>query len=290
MIWAVVLACAPDGRIADRATYLEALRQPYAEAEVTCKRVLLPDLRGECLTEAASAAATARDVAAAQRICDSVDDPLWRDECTFLAADQLHLKGDDAVAWCNRTHGFRENCLGHAIGREVEDVEGRYGKAGLEGVLEQQLTETVARYKPGAPEDQRRATVDRILAQILSKRWEGAAFDASLCGKATEAMCALAYRMQLDGAPPEVDLAAACAAGATPAAVAAARAPGWAPGSEAVAAITWREFCADLTSGKVVRDGSKAMGVGPAPVPGALPGERVGGPPSAVGAQPPPLE
>ena len=280
-----LVGCGPDP-IADRAVYLEALALPPAEAAAACRRIEHPPLRGECAVSAAAVAATAHDASTADAICRAVPDDLWRDECTFLAADDLKLTGDDAVSWCNRTGRYRENCLGHAIGREVFDLEGRYGKEGLEIALDTAVSETVARYKPNAPNAQRRNTVERILAQIFSKRWEGAPFDATKCGKASTDLCALAYRMHLDGAPPQIDLAAVCAAGATPEAVLAANAPGWLPGSEAVAAKTWSDFCADLAAGRVVRDGSRSMGIGPAPVPGALPGERLA-PPSAVGAQPP---
>jgi hypothetical protein len=275
VIW-LWLACSSAS--ADRATYRASLEQPDAtKAAESCLAISEESLRGDCQTTAAVRLAHASRFTSATAVCDAIDHPMWKEECWFHAADEAGALGAEAVDACRHAGRYRENCLGHAIGREVPRIEERFAKPGDELQLHDAVRDLVARYKPNAPEDQREATVERMVGQILSKRWEGQPFDASRCGQIAPDLCRLAYRMNLDAAPPEVPLERICKDGPTLERVTASNAPAWAPGSDAMAAQVWTELCADLTSGKVARDARHSMGVppigAPAPAPDHIPGE-----------------
>lgn len=287
-MWLVaLLACAGPS---DRELYLRAMGEAPEDAAATCAGIDAPQTRGTCGLHAAHAAARAGDEHLAFRLCDGIDGDTWREECHFLVADTVGLVGDDAVAACRRAGRFRSNCLGHAIGREVAKTEKQHDAVGREVALTDAIRGVVARYKPGAKPDQREATVRRIVAQILARRWEDGPFDVAACGDAPEDLCRLAYRMRLDGAPLEVDVEGVCAGELTLERVLAARAPGWVPASEAAAVATWRALCNDIAAGLVRRGADVGMGVPPRGPDGGvgvmpddppMPGD---GPPGATGA------
>jgi hypothetical protein len=266
------LGCAAS----DRDVYLSAARDPDPTvAAATCDAIGDGALRGACRTDAASRLAHAGRFKSAVAICEATGHPMWREECWFQAADDAEVVGAEAIDACRHAGRFRENCLGHAIGREVPRVEARFAKPGEEARLVDGVRDVVGRYKPNAPDDQREVTVERMVAQILSKRWEGAAFDASRCGGLRPALCQLAYRMNLDAAPPEVPIEQICVDGPSLERVQAGGAPIWTPNSETVALSVWSVLCDDLATGRVRRDAGHSMGVPPigAVDPGHLPGQ-----------------
>ncbi len=275
-----VLAC---HGVPDSQRYLTASRQTGDEAFATCSGIKATDARGECETYAADGLAKKGDGTHAQALCDKVDAPIWKEECWFLTGDDLNLVGDPAGSACTHAGRYRSNCLGHAIGREVATTEHRFAAPGREEQLTAAITEVVKRYKPNAPADQRSVTVHRVVAQILSKRWVGSSFDVDKCGKAPLDLCELGYRMNLDAAPPEIDLEGICKQGPTLALVQAARAPDWVPTSEGPALAVWKGLCDDFASGKVARDAAHSMGVPPntprtPPPQGVIPGDIDFGP------------
>lgn len=277
MRWLLVLAALAGcrTRTSDTELYLQAMEVPPERATDVCARISIPSMRGECQTHNAAAVAREGDIDLAWQLCEKIDDQVWQEECWFLTTDEAEVIGEDAVTACRRTGRYRTNCLGHAIGREVETTEKKHDGVGREPELEKAVGDVVARYKPNAPDDQRQVTVDRIVAQILSKRWGDGPFDASKCGNAKPEHCRLAYRMRLDAAPPEIPIERLCRDGVTLEGVTAARAPYWEPGSEADAQLVWKQLCDDLASGAVRRDATTSMGVPPRPPEGTMPGDRV---------------
>jgi hypothetical protein len=273
----ILLALAACTRESDAALNLEAAKAEPDAAVAICRRIRDDGAQGDCLMATAGRIAASGRFKSATALCETIETAVFHDECWFLAADEAGALGAEAVDACRHAGQYRENCLGHAIGREVPRVEARFANAGQERALQDAVREIVARYKPAAPEDQREVTVDRMVGQILSKRWEGQPFDAARCGEVTASVCRLAYRMNLDGAPPAVPIEQICRDGVTLDRVTAAQAPAWTPGSDETALAVWRELCEDLRSGRVQRDAQHSMGVppmnAPPPDPGHLPGE-----------------
>lgn len=267
------LACAGAS---DAAINLEAARAEPDAAVAICRRIRDDGARSDCLMATAARIAASGRFKSATAVCDTIEVAVFHDECWFLAADEAETLGAEAVDACRHAGQFRENCLGHAIGREVPRAEEKHAKPGQERALQDAVREIVARYKPAAPEDQREVTVDRMVGQILSKRWEGLPFDAARCGSVTPAVCRLAYRMNLDGAPPQIPIEQICRDGVTLERVTAAGAPAWTPGSDEAALAVWQALCDDLASGRVRRDAQHSMGVppmnAPPPDPSHLPG------------------
>jgi hypothetical protein len=278
-------ACLPDTFENDRPNYLRAISMtPGEEAEALCLELKNGLLRGECQAYNAEGVAATGDQALVSRLCGSIEAPVWREECFFLTTDRLDLTGDGAVEACANAGRYRGNCVGHAIGREMKGIERRFGKVGQETMLYDAILKTVSRYKPGAPPAQRKVTADSLMARILASRWNEAPFDKALCGKATDALCARAYRTNLDAAPPQIAIEGLCDRPVTLQEAEAIGARTWTPDSEELARVAWAQLCTDLRSGKTVRDGSRGMGPPPIAEPGILPGEMVRTP--APGATP----
>jgi len=266
----LLLALVACGPASDRDLYLEAMAAPAGQGRDTCLRILGAHLQGECLTHDAAALAVAGQVDVAFSLCQEIRDPVWQVECWFLCADEAELTGDRATHACRHTGRFRAHCLGHAIGREVKDVEARHGRVGQEVQLLQGIGSVVHRYKPGAPPDQRSVTEHTLAARIIAAREAEAPFDQARCGAAPPELCARAYPVSLDGTPREIDLEGQCDVERTPETVAASGARAWAEGSEDLAASVWASLCDDLESGRMSRDD---LGQPGPPVPGRLPGE-----------------
>lgn len=273
-------ACSTPDATRDMEAYLAAARAETVDASLArCEGIARVELRGECKTHAANRAAETRDTERAQAICSQVQAIFWREECWFLTTDTLALTANDAILACRNAGRYRQNCLGHAIGREVKDTELRYGKVGQEIALRGAIHEVVRRYKPNAPDAMRAVTSETLTARIIASRWEEGAFDRTLCGRASDAICTRAYRTNLDATPPEIDMEGLCSDGPpTREAVAAIGARTWTDASAPLAREAWTVLCRDLQSGRIARDGSKAMGLAPRrapPRPGSLPGEEI---------------
>lgn len=110
----LLTACATE---ADPAVaYVEAARRAPTDpagAAATC-RTLTGEVRAECLTLTAHAAAPG-DPAAAGALCAEVAAPFWQDECWFLVAEASApaVGGARAVQTCAQAGRFRGNCLDH---------------------------------------------------------------------------------------------------------------------------------------------------------------------------------
>lgn len=122
---ALLSACEPgvepppqDGRApaavpsaADRAAYTEGLRaQTQDAAWAACLRVSVDDLRGDCL------GAVVERWSAYER-CPELPEGRWRDECLFIASEQLGRRGDveGAIRAC-RQSAYAAQCGDHVLG------------------------------------------------------------------------------------------------------------------------------------------------------------------------------
>lgn len=61
------------------------------------------------------------DLKGAASTCEGVSAPLWQSECWFMVADASAARGQAAVDLCARAKSFEEECLGHALGRSLEE-------------------------------------------------------------------------------------------------------------------------------------------------------------------------
>lgn len=264
----LLLACAPPS---DRELYLQALDVGGVEAGGLCAQIQDRSLQGECLSHAAATLVKGGHAEEGFRRCREILDPVWQEECWFLVADEAELLGEEARGACRHAGRFRAHCLGHAIGREVRDVETRFGKVGQEAALMQGITEVVARYKPGAPPDQRLTTVHTLMSRIIAAREAELPFDPVRCGEAPPELCDRAYRTSLDGTPREIDLEAPCHAELSREAVAEAGLRTWVEDQDGLGERVWTQLCYELETGQM-RRGEKVQ-PGP-PRPGRLPGDE----------------
>ena len=245
MILGLFLGCAAPS---DRDHYLAAVKTEgsTAEARRHCEAIHRADLRGECIAESAAAAAANGGAEATERSCEAIDQGPWRDECWFLGADTLGLIGDPAISWCGRAGRYRGNCLGHAIAREVKSTESRLDAVGQEPALLAAVSAIVDRYKPAAPESQRRRSAEAMTASIISTRLEEQPLSAHRCGQASEAICGQAYRFALEAQLKARNPEGVCSAPIALDSVMAAGFTGWAPAAAPLAMSQWELLCADL--------------------------------------------
>ncbi len=133
-----LLACEqapPDAQ--QHAAVLEA---PPASVELgDCARIRSDDLRGECQLYWAFNLAGALKLPPGER-CEQLDG-IWRDECFFLAAEQLRRSRADpraAGALCARAGRFGDDCGQHLWQTPVAQIAGRHARSlDLAGALEQ---------------------------------------------------------------------------------------------------------------------------------------------------------
>lgn len=202
-------------------------------------------LRGECLTFAAGERAAA-DPAAAFGLCAEIHVAPWSAECPFWVADRLDLRGDAAAEACASAGAYRDHCVYHALSRALPDLA-LPDAIGGEHALGRAIAGRVEALGLHAGQPAHGDAVHNLTARRIALRWQGAAFDAALCGEAERPLCRRAYRHSLhfEG----VDLHALCAAGPSRERVAAAGLTPWAPGGRSIARAAWRDICEPLLDG-----------------------------------------
>jgi hypothetical protein len=90
--------------------------ESYEVAVAHCDRIASDELRGDCRV-ALMESWNRLDPAD----CESMESPLWRDECLFLLGERQLAAGDLALglATCEQTR-FRRNCAWHLVQDEVQ--------------------------------------------------------------------------------------------------------------------------------------------------------------------------
>lgn len=104
----------------DATRYAQALSAETLDAaQRGCEAIGDVRLRGDCQVAAMEAWKQADPAS-----CATVADPLWRDECTFLAAEQLFRSGehDAANAACRQTR-FARQCTWHLLQDTAEAAQ-----------------------------------------------------------------------------------------------------------------------------------------------------------------------
>ncbi len=179
----------------DAERYLAGLSRPTDPT--ACLGISEPRLYGECVTMALVAGLPvdrpAADPAATVARCEAIPEGPWRDECAFLLADELGLRGDAAVAACEAAGRLRAQCLGHAIQREVTAALRDLPVGGEREALSR-VEDITSSYLGRGPDARSRAR--QLLEQAVSQRAPGAPFSSALCGALEPTSCLAAFRQR----------------------------------------------------------------------------------------------
>jgi hypothetical protein len=263
MAWGAVLAaCGAAPERSDRQNYVDALRQQDPAA---CAAVRSPARAAECVALSAHALASAGDTERAWRACGDLPQSPWRDECHFLVTDAASVIGEEARRWCQSAGAFRNQCLGHALNREADQVFDRFAR-GEEAAALAALTALTSRVVRGGEAE---GKAGRLLVDRLVLRDADLPFHAEVCGDAPAALCAEVYVDRVratqpvpapqgtDG-PPYNETAsamagataggtepwrAACARTVSPERAASAGMPTWTPEMDPIVQTAWRQIC-----------------------------------------------
>ena len=174
MIW--LLACSSPQR-SDQAHYLDSTTVERAQAAERCLPIADGALRADCLIHAAARHARAGDITTAQATCQQIDDPLWRDECWFLTADDAGLIGAPALEACRHSGRFQPHCRGHALGRAAQQLDIVIGQ---EAAGARAIGALVADYRPRSAGPKKLIMANELLALRVAERWSATPFSPSL--------------------------------------------------------------------------------------------------------------
>ena len=105
----LLLACsASDGQLYAMSAEADSLER----ASAYCSDIRSQGLRAECLGQLGREHPDDLDIEAH---CASIDDPQWRDECTFLLAEERWdaQRADDAIGLCKQAGRYLGQCFMH---------------------------------------------------------------------------------------------------------------------------------------------------------------------------------
>ena len=240
----LVVACggSPSG-VNDSRAYLKA--QSTGDP-VFCEEISEPGLQGECFAHAGRERAEAGDAAGGQEVCRAMPAGPWRDECFFLVADAAGAVGDEAKRLCAESGQFRQQCVGHAISRDVATIFGA-SERGEEAQLLADVEARIGTYIGGG-EVKKKAR--RLVAAELSARDPEVPFGPAQCGTVGDRVCTDAYVERIKRAAklinPEEgasDWRRACGATVDPVKVAELGLPTWEPEIDELAQKAWARVC-----------------------------------------------
>jgi hypothetical protein len=108
---ALVVGCGPP---VGAHTYVEAARLAETEPARAAALCVATAAEAECIALTAATAAK-HDATLASSLCESVREPVWRDECFFLVAENTlpHDGAEAAAGRCASAGRFADNCLMH---------------------------------------------------------------------------------------------------------------------------------------------------------------------------------
>lgn len=223
----------------------------YLEAQATgdpvlCEQISESGLRGECFAHAGRERAEAGDAAGGQDVCRSMVAGPWRDECFFLVADASGAVGDEAKRLCAESGQFRQQCVGHAISRDVATLFA-VSERGAEAQLLDDVEARIGTYIGGGEVKQK---ARRLVAAELSARDPEVPFGRAQCGTVGDRVCTDAYVERIKRAaklinPEEVtsDWRRACGSTVDPGNVAELGLPAWDPDIDELAQKAWARVC-----------------------------------------------
>jgi hypothetical protein len=168
----------------------------------------------------------------------------WRDECFFLIADVSRLEGDAAKQACSAAGQFRNQCVGHAIAREVSAVLNAMPPGGEAEALVT-LDAVIRRYIPGR---EREVRVRQIMAGHLADRAVDEPFSQVHCGTAPPMICQEAYIERVRNAERAAGRAdgewrRACGSTVSLERAVSLDLPGWAPDFAGLSRAAWEQLC-----------------------------------------------
>ena len=235
-----------DPGVTDARAYAAAIKEtdPH-RALALCEQIEDTSMNGECTMFAARQ--LAKNKGDAMAVCDGMRAVGWQQVCRFEVVDASGLRGEQAVAACADTGGFKERCLAHALQREERPISQQF-PAGQEAEMMAYIRERVTLY--GLDELTREAIDEKMAARIITERVLRAGnprgslpMSRSLCGTATDAVCVEAYRIYVTkvGGPGRVPRD--CSIPMDTHRVSAMRLPTWTEDFQALADITWGQLC-----------------------------------------------
>jgi hypothetical protein len=120
--------------------YQRALDTPEGDSQArltACLALADPDLAGDCALAVARAEAPRGD-AGVEALCERIPPGLWQAECYFELAEQLRSRDKArAVALCDRSEPFRDDCRQHLWQGELKQLVDRAGPEGFAAQLAQ---------------------------------------------------------------------------------------------------------------------------------------------------------
>ena len=239
----VMLGCsAPD----DGALYRQAAALPPAQAAASCDRISDAALQGECLSFAATAAVDQGETALAATVCAQASAAFWREECAFMIADRRGRRRAAAVRDCAPAGRFEDDCLSHALERDLESLPAATRGPGGEQALYAELLDMATHYAA----DEATANAELLLAHIIARRIGPGPLRLQACGQSPESACHKGFLIALSIPGPGVDRGAACRSARTAEAVAAAGLRPWDPDAEPQGRAALTALCDAMARGK----------------------------------------
>ncbi|MFT5683950.1 MAG: hypothetical protein ACI8RZ_004882 [Myxococcota bacterium] len=206
----------------------------------------IPDasLAGECASLTARELAQDGQTDAALATCQGMAAGGWRDECFFLISDVSGLSGDAAKQACAAAGQFRNQCVGHAIAREVSAVLNAT-EPGKEAEAYTQLDVVVQRYIPGR---EREGKIRQIMAGYLADRSPDKPFSQAHCGSAPQMICQEAYIERMRNSEraagrSDGEWRRACGTHVSLERAVSLGLPGWTPDFAGLARASWEQLC-----------------------------------------------
>jgi hypothetical protein len=167
-------------------------------------------------------------------------------------ADYTEVVGEDAVKICQKAQIYEQNCLSHAVDREVPELERRFPE-GKEVELKAEIGGIINRYglDPSGVAPNLPTPADHLLALTVGQRFIDAPFDEARCGKLSAKDCGLSYYESLRLTAADVDVSQICTPDASLDRVLAAHLPGWTPESATTALNVWIGYCKESMAGRM---------------------------------------
>lgn len=125
----ILLACVSSVSDAEIYTELVSLEEPNAEIHLLeCRSLQSESLQGDCQLAVAVHAAKAQKMPP-ETWCPDIDDPVWREECFFQAAEYWNEQEDPARAamLCAKAGKFQTDCSQHLWQRALRALTWRSG-------------------------------------------------------------------------------------------------------------------------------------------------------------------
>lgn len=244
----------------DGALYREAVGLSPDQASEVCLQIDSASLQGECLSFTATAAIDQGSEAQASAICARAREAFWQEECAFMVADRRGRSRAGAVSDCAAAGRFEDDCLSHALERDLEGLPAAARAPGGESLLFAELLDMAEHYSTGeaAPD------AELLLAHIIARRVGPGPLRMQACGEAPASACHKGFLIALSIPGPGIDRASACRSSRTAEAVAAAGLRPWTSDAEPQAGAALAALCDAMDRGQDPGHLGELLGESPA--------------------------